>query len=80
MKELDREVIDYYAQDLVEMAARLSCSWLLLQDACLSERKVDLARVFAAAHLPHIHSAAEAILSGDAIPLEVRQTVLATEF
>lgn len=80
LKEKERELIDYYALDLVDMAVQLSCSWLLLQDACVSTRKVDLARAYIAAHLPQIHAAAEAIQTGDATPLEVRQTVLAADF
>jgi len=52
----------------------------LLRDAGVSERKHDLARAYIAAHLPHIHAAAEAIQVGDATPLEVRETLLSPEF
>jgi 3-(methylthio)propanoyl-CoA dehydrogenase len=80
LKSMERELIDYYALDLVDMAAFLSCSWLLMQDACASARKMDLARAYIAAHLPHIHSASEAILTADPTPLEVRETVLDDTF
>lgn len=80
LKEKEREQIDYYAVDLVDMAAYLVNSWLLLQDAPASDRKHDLARSYIAAHLPLIHAAAETIQAGDATPLEVRETVLAAEF
>jgi alkylation response protein AidB-like acyl-CoA dehydrogenase len=80
LKGLDREIIDFYALDLVDMAAYLSCSWLLLQDARQSDRKVDLARAYIAAQLPRIHSASEAILTADATSLEVRESVLADDF
>ena len=42
LKEKEREVIDYYAVDLVEMAAYLCNSWLLLQDAGREARKANL--------------------------------------
>jgi hypothetical protein len=80
LKELDREIIDFYAVDLVDMAAYLSCSWLLLQDANNSDRKIDLSRAYVTAHLPHIHSASEAIMAADSTPLEVRESVLSADF
>jgi alkylation response protein AidB-like acyl-CoA dehydrogenase len=80
LKELDREIIDFYAVDLVDMAAYLSCSWLLLQDANSSDRKIDLARAYVTAHLPHIHSASEAVMTADSTPLEVRESVLSADF
>ena len=48
------------------MAVYLVNAWLLLLDGGASERKCDLVRVYAAEHLPHIHSAAQAILAADA--------------
>jgi 3-(methylthio)propanoyl-CoA dehydrogenase len=80
LKGKEKEQIDYYAVDLVDMAAYLVSSWLLLQDATVSERKHDLARTYIAAHLPQIQAAAAAVQAGDAAPLEVRPTVLAAEF
>jgi len=80
LKGLDREIIDFYAVDLVDMAAYLSCSWLLLQDANNSDRKIALARAYVTAHLPHIHSASEAIMAADSTPLEVRESVLSADF
>ncbi len=80
LKGKERELIDYYAGNLVDLAVYLTNSWLLLQDACTSERKRDLARAYIAEHLPHIHGAGEAILAADATPLQVRETVLSEEF
>jgi len=76
LKAKEREVIDYYAADLVDMAAYLVNAWLLLLDGGAGERKRDLARVYAAENLPHIHSAAQAILAADTAPLQARSTVL----
>lgn len=80
LKEQEREVIDYYAADLTDMAVYIVNSWLLLQDARLSERKRAIAQVYLAEHLPQVHRAGEAIHTADATPLEVRGTVLAEPF
>jgi hypothetical protein len=76
LKAREREVIDYYAADLVDMAVYLVNAWLLLLDGGSGERKRDLARIYASEHLPHIRSAAQTILSADAAPLQARSTVL----
>ncbi len=76
LKENEREIIDYYALDLANMACYLINSWLLLRDAREDERKRDLARLYIAEYLPEIHRAGEVIHSADATPLEVRQSVL----
>jgi alkylation response protein AidB-like acyl-CoA dehydrogenase len=76
LKAKEREVIDYYAADLVDMAVYLVNAWLLLMDGRAGQRKIDLARVYAAEHLPRIHSAAQAILAADMTPLDARNTVL----
>jgi hypothetical protein len=80
LKDKERELIDYYALDLVDMAAYLVNSWLLLGDAQSSQRRGDLARAYIAASLPKLHAAAEAIFNADATPLQVRETVLSPEF
>lgn len=80
LKEKEREVIDYYAVDLVEMAALLSNSWLLLQDACLDARKRNLVKVYVGEHLPHIHSRSETILNAETIPLHGMDMLLSVEF
>ncbi len=80
LKEKEREVIDYYAVDLVEMAAYLCNSWLLLQDAGREARKANLVRVYVGEHLPHMHSRSEAIMNAETAPLQVREPVLSEEF
>jgi len=65
--------------DLVEMAAYLSNSWLLLQDSSLDARKRNLVQVYVGEHLPHIHSRSEAILKAETSPLQVREPVLSVE-
>jgi hypothetical protein len=80
LKSKERDLIDTYAVNLVDMAAYLTNSWLLLRDARLSPRKRDLARAYIAEHLPHIHSAGEAILAADSASIEVRESILSEDF
>jgi hypothetical protein len=80
LKGKERDIIDYFASDLVNMAAYIVNAWLLLQDAEVSERKHNLARVYIAEHLPGIHSAGQAILCADSTPLEARGSILADPF
>jgi hypothetical protein len=80
LKENERDVIDYYASDLTDMAVAVVNSWLLLQDATQSERKLQVARVYLAEHLPRMHSAAAAIAAADATPLAARAAVLSGPF
>jgi alkylation response protein AidB-like acyl-CoA dehydrogenase len=77
LKEHERDVIDYYAADLTDMAVYLLNSWLLLRSGLASERKQAVAQVYIADHLPKIHCAAEAIQAADATPLQLRAAVLA---
>jgi hypothetical protein len=80
LKEHDRDIVDYYASDLADMAIYTVNSWLLLQDARESERKKAIAEVYIADHLPMIHQAVEAIQSANATPLEAREAILAASF
>jgi 3-(methylthio)propanoyl-CoA dehydrogenase len=75
LKERQRDIIDYYAVDLVDMACYLLNSWLLLRDGKFGPRKLELAKVYIAEHLPEIHRAGEAILAADATPLQAREKI-----
>jgi len=76
LKAQERDVIDYYAVELADIAIYLLTSWLLLQQARQSERKQQVARIYIAEHLPKLHRAAETIRAADATPLQVRDAVL----
>jgi len=80
LKEQERDVIDYYASDLADMAVYTVNSWLLLQDARTSARKKAIAEVYIAEHLPMIHQAVEAIQTANTTPLEAREAILAPTF
>ena len=77
LKVKGQEAIDYYAVDLTEMAAYVVNSWLLLQDALVSERKAELAQIYFNEHLPKIQFAGDLILAADEAPLKVSERVLA---
>lgn len=79
LKAQSRELIDYYAADLVDMAVVTVNGWLLLRDAARSPRKRDLVQVYLAQHLPRLHAAAQAILAADPAPLQTRASVLENE-
>jgi hypothetical protein len=68
LKEKEREVIDYYASDLADVAVLLVNAWLMLQDGCVSERKRDLARLYINENLSLIEGSLKTILnSGNTI-------------
>jgi hypothetical protein len=75
LKEKEREVIDYYASDLADMAVCLVNSWLMLQDGRVSDRKRDLARLYINEHLPQFESARQAILHAGDEPLPMRSSI-----
>jgi len=78
LKEQDRDMIDYYACDLTDIAAYLINSWLMLQDAQLLENKRDLARIYITNSLRLIKSRAETIHAADETPLQIRENILET--
>jgi len=82
LKTNERDVIDYYAADLADMAIYVINCWLMLKDANLAptERKTDVARIYINEHLPKIHSASAAIYAADSTPLNTRDSILADAF
>lgn len=80
LKEKERDIIDYYAVDLAEMAVYIVNSWLVLQDALVSERKSELAQFYFTEYLPKVRAAGDAILAADNMPLLVRDKILSDQF
>jgi alkylation response protein AidB-like acyl-CoA dehydrogenase len=76
LKGQEREVIDFYASDLVDMAAWTICSWLLLRDAGILPLKKDLFRAYLADVLPKIRVAGETVLVGSTAVLQAKETLL----
>jgi hypothetical protein len=76
LKEKEREVIDYYASDLADMAVYLVNSWLVLQDGRASERKRELARAYINEHLPQVQRARQVIVNAVKLSLKTRGSIL----
>jgi alkylation response protein AidB-like acyl-CoA dehydrogenase len=76
LKAQDRAVIDFYASDLVDMAAWIICSWLLLRDAAILPHKKDLFRAYMADVLPRIRVAGEIVLKSSTAVLDVKNNLL----
>jgi hypothetical protein len=75
LKEKEREVIDYFASDLADMAVYLINFWLMLQDGLVSERKRELARVYINEHLPQVEGSRQTILNSGNTPLPMRSSI-----
>jgi hypothetical protein len=75
-EEEDRELIDYYASDLADVGVYVINSWLFLQDACLSDRKRELAQVYISDALPKVRAAAQVLMAVDPAPIEARPAIL----
>jgi alkylation response protein AidB-like acyl-CoA dehydrogenase len=76
LKAQERDLIDYYACDLVDLACWLTCSWLLLRDASIREGKKPLVRTYIAQILPKARVAGETVLASDLAPIQAREAVL----
>jgi len=77
LKEEERALIDYYAADLADVAVYVLNCWLMLQDARLTERKREMARVYIAETMPTIRGRVAMLQASDPAPVEARDTVLA---
>jgi len=72
----DRDRVDYYAVDLVEMAIWIVGGWLLLRDTNVAEHKKPVARAYVASIAPKVRAAAEVVLASNPIPLEAIPVLL----
>jgi hypothetical protein len=72
-----RDVIDYYAADLADLAVGVLSCWLVLRDARESPRKRDLARVHFAESVPRLRGLVEVLRAIDPAPIEMRGALLA---
>ena len=66
----ERDRVDYYAVDLVEMAIGVVGGWLLLRDTTVAEAKKPVARTFVASLVPKVRAASEVVLAANPVPLE----------
>jgi len=80
LREQDRALIDYYASDLADVALGVFNSWLVLQDARLSERKREIAHIYITETMPQIRSKVALLQAMSREPLQARDVVLAEPF
>jgi 3-(methylthio)propanoyl-CoA dehydrogenase len=72
----ERDRVDYYAVDLVEMAIWLVGGWLMLRDTTVAEHKKPIARAYVASVAPKVRAAAEVVLASNPVPLEAISILL----
>jgi len=75
LKEKERQIIDYYASDLADMAVYLVNCWLMLKDGRILERKRELARLYIDEHLPQVQVARQTILQAGNTPLPMGSAI-----
>ena len=72
----ERDRVDYYAVDLVEMAIGIVGGWLLLRDTNVAEHKKPVARTYVASLAPKVRASAEVVLTSNPVPLEAISVLL----
>jgi alkylation response protein AidB-like acyl-CoA dehydrogenase len=72
LKEQERDIIDFYAGNLVDMAVWITCSWLVLRDTGILPRKKDLARAYLADVLPKVRVTGATVLESSTAALEAK--------
>ncbi len=80
LKEEEHALIDYYAADLADVAVYVLNCWLMLQDARLTERKREMARVYVAEVLARIRGKVAVLQAVDPAPLQARDLILVEAF
>jgi hypothetical protein len=77
MKEQDdRELVDYYAADLADMAIYVLTSWLTLRQAHSTERKRKLADIYINGALPKFRGRMAMLQASDTTPIEAKDLIL----
>jgi hypothetical protein len=72
----ERDRVDYYACDLVDVAVWLTCSWLVLRDTAVLDAKKPVARAYIASVAPRIRASAEVVMASSPVPLEAIPVLL----
>jgi alkylation response protein AidB-like acyl-CoA dehydrogenase len=72
----ERDRVDYYACDLVEMAIWLASAWLLLRDTNVAEGKKPVVRAYVASIAPKVRAAGEIVTASNPVPLEAIPALL----
>jgi hypothetical protein len=73
----DRALIDYYAQDLADMALYVLTGWLALRDGRSTERKRELAQIHITEALSKFRGKMALIQALDPTPMTAKEGILA---
>ncbi len=75
----ERDAVEYFGADLMDMAAAVFNTWLLVRDACVvgEARKIEMALAYAAEQLPKAEGSAAAILLLDMSAISAKDRILA---
>jgi hypothetical protein len=79
LKEQERDVIDYYASDLADMAVYLVNFWLMLRDGLISGRKRELVRMYINEHLSQVEGSRQKIMNSGKTTLPMRSSIITAE-
>jgi 3-(methylthio)propanoyl-CoA dehydrogenase len=72
----DRDRVDYYACDLVDMAVWLVNSWLVLRDTAVLDAKKPIARTYIASVAPRLRANGEVVMATNPVPLDAIPALL----
>ncbi len=76
LHDSDSATVDYYAEDLMDLAVAVVAGWLVLEDARTSERKALVAEVFLAEVLPRMRAWTERLRWPSQAPGAARDEIL----
>jgi alkylation response protein AidB-like acyl-CoA dehydrogenase len=76
-EEENRDLIDYYASDLVDIAVYVLNAWLVMQTAGESKQRQELARFYIGEIMPKVRGKVAVLQAIDPTPMESRDIILA---
>jgi len=75
-EEENRDVVDYYASDLVDIAVYVLNAWLVLQTAEESKQRQELARFYIGEIMPKVRGKVAVLQAIDPTPVESKDIIL----
>ncbi|MGC8764266.1 MAG: acyl-CoA dehydrogenase family protein [Brevinematia bacterium] len=72
----ETEYQEYHARRLVEMVTYTTIGYLMLRDACLSERKKDVAKYFLELYLPEVRARHDIVTNNISTLLERKEEII----
>ncbi|MEJ5284473.1 MAG: acyl-CoA dehydrogenase family protein [Brevinematia bacterium] len=72
----DPDYQEYHARRLVEMVTYTTIAYLMLRDACYSERKKDVAKYFMELYLPEVKARHDVVVNNTSTLLERKEEII----